>query len=623
MLCCLPKACCSRKTRCLQVTRGLAIATSILVTVASGRAETDTIAEALRGIDAAGLIHAAVGVTRRGTSIDAVIAPEDLDYQTKKTRILLVAGVGGDQHSTTAALNWLRWFYQHADAAKYRDGFALSAIPCVNPDGLSLGIGPANGSEGNPTRGYPPPGSAYGSKTDPEAAYVWRWIGMHAPDVIVELTPGNAIRWRAATASRLSLQNLTRELGDVSIFDPDDSLVAQLSIVPPCDTGTIPAMQVSLPPDHDQSALKALLEAAVKAEFAEPSPARRELQRRLARSTHGIIDELLEHYGKQLKQVVYIQSLAVIGRTRHIERLAADQQKGPDYAPIDAIVKNYFDGTETAPLKSGSDLSGHLIFSELAGRVEGDRRARYSELARAAADLAFDDHGDRKPSMPFHSEMSDALFMGGPILAQVGQLTGETKYFDACAQHLRFMRDLDMRDDGLYRHSPLDETAWGRGNGFPAIGVAMCLSAFPEEHPARAELLETFQRHMAAVTRQQDPTGAWHQVIDHPESYREFTSTCMITYSLIRGVSEGWLDADTYSPIIDKAWYAIRTRIGNNGELVDVCTGTGKQKSLRDYYDRTAVLGRDDRGGAMALLVANEIESWQRSMPGNVLREIK
>ena len=46
--------------------------------------------------------------------------------------------------------------------------------------------------------------------------------------------------------------------------------------------------------------------------------------------------------------------------------------------------------------------------------------------------------------------------------------------------------------------------------------------------------------------------------------------------------------------------------------MVDVCTGTGKMKSLRDYYDRTAILGRDERGGAMALMLATELAYWQR-----------
>ena len=81
----------------------------------------------------------------------------------------------------------------------------------------------------------------------------------------------------------------------------------------------------------------------------------------------------------------------------------------------------------------------------------------------------------------------------------------------------------------------------------------------------------------------------------------------MIAYAMRRGVRSGWLDAKTYDPKITRAWYAVRARIAPDGSLVDVCTGTGKQKSLRDYLDRTAILGRDDRGGAMALLIATEM----------------
>jgi rhamnogalacturonyl hydrolase YesR len=209
--------------------------------------------------------------------------------------------------------------------------------------------------------------------------------------------------------------------------------------------------------------------------------------------------------------------------------------------------------------------------------------------------------------MPFHNEMSDALFMGGPILSRTGRLTGEDVYYDACSKHLDFMRKLVLRDDGLYRHSPLDEAAWGRGNGFPALGLAMVLSDLPEEHADRERWLAAFRNHMAALARHQDPGGCWHQVIDRPESYRELTSTCMITFAMTRGVRRGWLDAETYQPVIDRAWYAIRTRTPADGRLVDVCTGTGKQKNLRAYYDRTAILGPDARGGAMALMVAVEL----------------
>jgi len=76
---------------------------------------------------------------------------------------------------------------------------------------------------------------------------------------------------------------------------------------------------------------------------------------------------------------------------------------------------------------------------------------------------------------------------------------------------------------------------------------------------------------------------------------------------MTRGARKGWIDAKTFSPHIHKAWTAINLRINTDGRLIDVSTSTGKQKNLRGYLDRTAILGNDSRGGAMALLAATEV----------------
>ncbi|MCH5373028.1 MAG: glycoside hydrolase family 88 protein, partial [Planctomycetes bacterium] len=121
----------------------------------------------------------------------------------------------------------------------------------------------------------------------------------------------------------------------------------------------------------------------------------------------------------------------------------------------------------------------------------------------------------------------------------------------------------------------------------------------------------------------QDATGCWHQEIDHPESYRELSCTCMILFAAARGVRNGWLDRDGFRPLIQQAWYAIRTRVRPDGRLVDVCTGTGKQKTLEDYLRRPAILGPDARGGAMALLAAVEMAALEReSNPVSFCRDI-
>ena len=103
----------------------------------------------------------------------------------------------------------------------------------------------------------------------------------------------------------------------------------------------------------------------------------------------------------------------------------------------------------------------------------------------------------------------------------------------------------------------------------------------------------------------------WHQVIDQPGSYAEFTSTCMIAYSILRGIRNHWLDDDKYLDSVSRAAIAIKGRISNDGKLLDVCTGTGKQKSLTDYFHRTAILGKDARGGAMGLTFMVELLDWE------------
>jgi unsaturated rhamnogalacturonyl hydrolase len=211
--------------------------------------------------------------------------------------------------------------------------------------------------------------------------------------------------------------------------------------------------------------------------------------------------------------------------------------------------------------------------------------------------------------MPLHDEMSDSVFMACPILASAGKLTGESKYFDVAGRHFSFMQKLCLRPDGLYRHSPLSEAPWGRGNAFPALGLAWTLSYFPSDHQAYNRMLRAFQDHMAALARFQDANGMWREVIDQRGSYPEYSATAMIATAMLIGIKHGWLESATYRPRVDLAWRAILARTSADGRLMDVCESTGKQKSLKDYLHRAAILDRDARGGAMALLFATEYDS--------------
>lgn len=498
--------------------------------------------------------RSALGVTRQGSAIPSLLAPEALDPALDRPRVLLIGGLDGRAESVASVEAILQAWRADAQVSAR---VAVSAVPNARPDASALAAT------------FPPAGEAYLNAENDAAHYLWRWIGLQAPDRVLIV----------AAAGDASAASLAKALGETAA----------------CGMGTIPAQviatgsPVSLP------------------ETIAPSPARQEWRRRVARSPVAVASELGEFYGRRMDPVVYIPALAVVGRVR-LGELTSDATALADAEQIGAP---YRDGLkESMPANgNGSTISGHLLFSELARRTGN---AHWTALAKKAADYGFEADGRPKASMPFHSEMSDSVFMGCAILAEVGALTGEKKYLEQCLRHLRFMEALCLRPDGIYRHSPLDESAWGRGNGFPALGHALSLSALPADSPEHAAFLASYRQHLQALKKHQDPTGAWHQVIDHPESYAEFTSTCMISFAIVRGLRRGWLEASEWQPVVDQAWSAIKSRIGPEGQLVDVCTGTGKMKSLRDYYDRTAILGRDERGGAMALMLATEIAYWER-----------
>ena len=121
-------------------------------------------------------------------------------------------------------------------------------------------------------------------------------------------------------------------------------------------------------------------------------------------------------------------------------------------------------------------------------------------------------------------------------------------------------------------------------------------------------LLASYRAHMEALARFQDENGMWRNVVDRPGAYPEYSATAMIGAAMLRGVRNGWLDRTIYEPRVQAAWNGILTRTGADGRLVDVCESTGTRGLTdQDYLRRTAILGRDDRGGGMAMFFATEL----------------
>jgi unsaturated rhamnogalacturonyl hydrolase len=473
-----------------------------------------------------------IGLSTNGVPIEAVVIA---GRSASSPTVLLVGGLQQSDQSSDAVARESAAFEQLPQS---RRTFRLIAIARANPDARPLQ--------------FPPSGVAY--REHAESHVLWRWIGTHAPDLV--LAAG-----------------------------PDPGFVDALSQNLVAEVGQIPARRVEASTRFLQS-----LTADVPI-----SSAHQEIERRLGRSPRAFAEELAGVYGQQFTEPTYIAAVGVVSRLRLGQR-----------DDVARLLDPYISGAkESFARPSQSSLASHLLFFEYARRT-GDERANALVLRAAAS--GFTENGALREFMPLHGGWSDSLFMDVPILSMAGAITGERRYFDMAARHVAFMQRLVLRPDGLYRHQASADAAWGRGNAFPALGLALTLSEFPTDHADYPRLLASYRAHMAALARFQDENGMWRNVIDRPGAYPEYSATAMIATAMLRGIRKGWIDRGTYEPLVQKAWTAILARTGAEGRVVDVCEGTGTRGLTDgDYLRRAAILGRDDRGGGMAMLFATEL----------------
>ena len=427
--------------------------------------------------------------------------------------------------------------------------FRLLAVALANPEASTLA--------------FPPAGKAF--RDNPESHALWRWIAIEAPDLV--LVAG----------------------------EQDYGLASALAREPVAGVGRVPAERVAT--------AAGVVDAAQRRGTIARSDARREIERRLGRSPRAVADELARFYGHSFEQLTYIPGLSLTARIK----LGAARD-------VAAIVAPWVDGEKAGKPEErpvSRNYSGYLVFAELA-QATGD--ARYVQMVREAANAGFTASGEMKESMGTTNGMSDGVFMGMPILGRAAALTGETKYCTMAARHLKVMENIGLRADGLYRHSPQSsDVAWGRGNAFPALGMALTLSDCGADRASFEAILGSFRNLLAALAPYQDENGMWREVIDVRGAYPEYTATAMIGIAMARGVRAGWLDAAVYQPKIDAAWRAILKRTGSDGVLMNVCESTNFQATLQDYLWREAYLGYDpndltsQRGGGMAMLFATEL----------------
>ena len=207
---------------------------------------------------------------------------------------------------------------------------------------------------------------------------------------------------------------------------------------------------------------------------------------------------------------------------------------------------------------------------------------------------------------------ADDLYMSISFLSRMGELSGDSKYFDlASMQVINYNNHLFDKEKGLMYHNWYSGTDkhgvafWGRANGWALLAQIDLLERVPDNYSKRDTLLALFKRHIDGIIKYQDNDGLWHQLIDKEDSYEETSCSAMFTYSIARAVNRGILDR-SYSAYAVKGWEGLASKIRPDGQIEGVCTGTVVSDNLNDYYMRPAPLN-DVHGIGVVLLAGCEI----------------
>jgi rhamnogalacturonyl hydrolase YesR len=526
---------------------------------------------AVAAIDGEPKIVSAAGVTRSDAPLLTLENPSPFDARSQR-RLVIVAGLDGDERATAAALEAVRWFKTSAPRS-LRQAWTLSALPSAH--------------SARPFH-FPPENGFFDDADQPEPRYGWRWVTFQAPDVVLEIHGGDALAWRATGVPGVANSALAA-----------GSLAAAISATGDSSIGGAPAVLATITRESDGAQL---LQQVLKAATSIPRSAlHARLAARAAREPLAIARVLAARY-PQNAIVSYIPSVAWMNTLR-----LADVTN--DASLRDAVRRQTLPWTSGAKPLFGdrpalTAAAGTMIYAELAER--GDQAARALAIQGAEAAAAEGANGFAQ----YGGGWTDDMFMSGAILARSGKMPGRAHDLDVLARRLISYARRLQREDGIFVHFTDGRQAWGRGNGFAALGLAEALDSLPETHSSRAEVLSIYRRQMSALKNMQAPDGTWRQIIDEPGSYREESATAMTLSAMARGVRHGWLDA-SFRPVIARSWRALAAHITESGEIVDICTSTGSGPTRRYYFDRAAITGADDRGGAMALMAAMEMHALQ------------
>ena len=160
---------------------------------------------------------------------------------------------------------------------------------------------------------------------------------------------------------------------------------------------------------------------------------------------------------------------------------------------------------------------------------------------------------------------------------------------------------------------------WSRAMGWYSMAMVDVLDFLPEDHPGRERIITYLNLTAEAVTKYQDTSGLWYQVMDQGDregNYLEASGSSMFAYAFAKGTHKGYLP-EKYLGIAEKAYAGILDNlisIEDNGivNLNKVCGvaglgGNPYRDGSYEYYVNEIIRSNDPKGTGPFILASIEL----------------
>ena len=219
----------------------------------------------------------------------------------------------------------------------------------------------------------------------------------------------------------------------------------------------------------------------------------------------------------------------------------------------------------------------------------------------------------------------DAIQMGMPVFAKLGNLFKEQKYFDKMWDMYSFSRNKHGQNglynpkDGLwwrdkdfvppYKEPNGEDCYWSRGNGWVYAALVRVMKEIPANEKHRQDYLNDFLAMSKALKNCQREDGFWNCSLHDSNNFggKETSGTALFVYGMAWGISNGYLDKKEYLPVVAKAWNGLAKEAVHPDGFLGYVQGTGKEPKdgQPTTYDKSPDF--EDYGVGCFLLAGSEL----------------